>query len=80
MIREYILRYRYSEKREEPHPKLLEIMPKTYGVMVCQQDVIKVTHYYAGLPLEEADVMRRGTSGKFRNFADVRKMKKLPTG
>lgn len=67
MMREYILRYRYPEKRKEAHPRLLEIMPDTFGVMVYQEDVIKVAHYYAGLTLEEADVMRRGMSGKFRS-------------
>ena len=70
MMREYILRFRYPEKRKEAHPKLLEIMPETFGVMVYQEDVIKVAHYYAGLTLEEADVMRRGMSGKFRSRAE----------
>ena len=67
MMREYILRYRYPEMRKNAHPRLLEIMPDTFGVMVYQEDVIKVAHYYAGLTLEEADVMRRGMSGKFRS-------------
>ncbi len=70
MMREYILRYRYPEKRKEAHPILLEIMPETYGVMVYQEDVIRVAHIYAGLTLEEADVMRRGMSGKFRSRAE----------
>jgi DNA-directed DNA polymerase III PolC len=67
MMREYILRFRFPEKRKGAHPKLLEIMPDTFGVMVYQEDVLKVAHYYAGLTLEEADVMRRGMSGKFRS-------------
>ncbi len=67
MMRQYILRYRYPEERNKAHPKLLEIMPDTYGVMVYQEDVIKVAHHYAGLTLEESDVMRRGMSGKFRS-------------
>ena len=75
MMREYILRYRYPEKRKEAHPKLLEIMPDTYGVMVYQEDVIKVAHYYAGLTLEEADVMRRGMSGKFRSREEFQKVR-----
>ena len=75
MMREYILRYRYPEKRKEAHPKLLEIMEETFGVMVYQEDVIKVAHYYAGLTLEEADVMRRGMSGKFRSRAEFQQVK-----
>lgn len=67
MMREYILRFRFPEKRKEAHPILLDIMPDTYGVMVYQEDVIKVAHYFAGLDLGEADVLRRGMSGKFRS-------------
>ena len=67
MMREYILRYRFPERRQDAHPLLLDIMPETYGVMVYQEDVIKVAHYFAGLDLGEADSLRRGMSGKFRS-------------
>lgn len=67
MMREYILRFRYPERRKEAHPVLYNIMPETYGVMVYQEDVIKVAHLFAGLSLSEADVLRRGMSGKFRS-------------
>jgi error-prone DNA polymerase len=66
MMREYILRHRYPERRKEAHPILLDIMPETYGVMVYQEDVIKVAHLFGGLSLAEADSLRRGMSGKFR--------------
>lgn len=75
MMREYILRYRNPERRKEAHPIMLDIMPETYGVMVYQEDVIKVAHYFAGLTLGEADVLRRGMSGKYRSreeFSQVR--------
>lgn len=75
MMREYILRYRYPEKREEAHPLMLKIMPETYGVMVYQEDVIRVAHYFAGLTLGEADVLRRGMSGKFRSREEFAKAK-----
>lgn len=67
MMREYILRHRDPERVKQAHPVLLDIMPDTYGVMVYQEDVIKVAHYFAGLGLGEADVLRRGMSGKFRS-------------
>ncbi len=67
MMREYILRERFPEKRKEAHPVMLDIMPDTYGIMVYQEDVIKVAHYFAGLTLGEADVLRRGMSGKYRS-------------
>ncbi|MDZ7613732.1 MAG: hypothetical protein U5K51_08580 [Flavobacteriaceae bacterium] len=56
-----------QKKGTEKHPCLLEIMPETYGVMVYQEDVIKVAHYFGGLTLGEADMLRRGMSGKFEN-------------
>jgi DNA-directed DNA polymerase III PolC len=67
MMREYILRHRDPERRKQAHPAMLKIMPDTYGVMVYQEDVIKVAHLYAGLTLAEADILRRGMSGKYRS-------------
>jgi DNA polymerase-3 subunit alpha len=75
MMREYILRYRYPERRKDAHPVLLDIMPETYGVMVYQEDVIKVAHYFGGLTLGEADMLRRGMSGKFRSRDEFLKVK-----
>lgn len=66
MMRAYILRERIPEKRNDAPKPLLDLMPETYGVMVYQEDVIKVAHEFAGLDLGEADVLRRGMSGKFR--------------
>jgi DNA polymerase-3 subunit alpha len=76
MMREYIHRFRNPETIEQrAHPILLEIMPDTFGVMVYQEDVIKVAHYFAGLTLGEADYLRRGMSGKFRSREEFRKTK-----
>ena len=58
MMNEYILRHQNPEKvHQRANPVLLNIMPETYGVMVYQEDVIKVAHYYGGLSLAEADVV-----------------------
>ena len=76
MMREYILRHRNEGRAEKlAHPVMLEIMPDTYGVMVYQEDVIKVAHHFAGLDLGEADVLRRGMSGKFRSREEFQKVK-----
>jgi DNA polymerase-3 subunit alpha len=75
MMREYILRFRFPERRKDAHPVMLDIMPETYGVMVYQEDVIKVAHYFGGLTLGEADMLRRGMSGKFRSRAEFLKVK-----
>jgi len=39
-----------------------EQLEETYGVMVFQEDVIKVCHHFAGLDLADADVLRRAMS------------------
>jgi len=49
-------------------------MEETYGVMVYQEDVIKVAHHFAGLDLAEADILRRGMSGKFRSRKEFQKV------
>ena len=67
MMQAYIERHRDPSKRADAQPVLLHLMPETYGVMVYQEDVIKVAHRFAGLDLGEADVLRRGMSGKFRS-------------
>ncbi|WP_405606232.1 DNA polymerase III subunit alpha [Polaribacter sp. Asnod1-A03] len=69
---EFIKRHRFPEKRKEAHPILLEIMPETYGVMVYQEDVMKVANKFADLTLGEADVLRRGMSGKYRSVEEFK--------
>ncbi len=75
MMREYILRHQNPERRKQAHPVLWDIMPDTYGVMVYQEDVIKVAHHFAGLDLGEADVLRRGMSGKYRSREEFQLVK-----
>lgn len=75
MMREYILRHKDPERRKKAHPIMWDIMPDTYGVMVYQEDVIKVAHYFAELSLGEADVLRRGMSGKYRSREEFLKVK-----
>ncbi|QXP68501.1 DNA polymerase III subunit alpha [Polaribacter sp. AHE13PA] len=69
---EFIKRHRFPEKRKEANPILLEIMPETYGVMVYQEDVMKVASKFADLTLGEADVLRRGMSGKYRSLSEFK--------
>ena len=66
MMREYIYRFHNPGKFEYIHPKMEELLRETYGVMVYQEDVIKVAHHFAGLDMGEADVLRRAMSGKYR--------------
>lgn len=77
MMKEYILRFRVPERRKQAHPALINLLPETFGIMVYQEDVIRVAHHFAGMSLADADVLRRGMSGKFRSreeFARVREV------
>ncbi len=67
MMRAYIERYHDRSKVEFLHPIMKELLEETFGVMVFQEDVIKVAHYFAGLDLGEADILRRAMSGKYRS-------------
>ncbi|GAB4327169.1 MAG: hypothetical protein Kow00127_19960 [Bacteroidales bacterium] len=74
MMREYIHRFHNPDSFEYPHPILKEQLSETYGVMVYQEDVIKVCHHFAGLDLADADVLRRAMSGKFRGHAGMKRI------
>src|SRR5260221_13610817 len=77
MMKAYIERFhavRNKKTYEVIHAKMNEIMHDTYGVMVYQEDVIKVAHHFAGLTLTEADVLRRGMSGKYRSREEFQRV------
>ena len=66
MMRAYIERHN-GRVFQHLHPRIGEILHDTYGVMVYQEDVIKVVHEFAGLDLAEADMLRRAMTGKSRD-------------
>lgn len=74
MKEEFIRRHRDPERRKQAHPILYNIMPETYGVMVYQEDVMKVAYEFAGLNLDDADVLRRGMSGKKTSQGQMEKI------
>ncbi|UPT69194.1 MAG: hypothetical protein M0D57_10525 [Sphingobacteriales bacterium JAD_PAG50586_3] len=67
MMKEYISRFQNPNNFKYLHPIMEEQLKETFGVMVYQEDVIKVGHYFGGLDLADADVLRRMMSGKSRN-------------
>lgn len=78
MMRAYIERFhatRNGDTYESIHPSMDKLMAETYGVMVYQEDVIKVAHHFAKLTLAEADILRRGMSGKFRSRREFEKVR-----
>lgn len=76
MMKAYIQRHRDPGTYKAIHPKMEEILGETYGVMVYQEDIIKVAHQFAGLSLEGADILRRAMAWKFRVDDGFEKMEK----
>jgi len=71
MMREYIHRFHNPGKFKYLHPVMKEQLEETFGVMVYQEDVLKVCHHFAGLDLADSDVLRRAMSGKYRGNAEM---------
>ena len=67
MMKTYIERHKNPEKVQYLHPAFKQELEDTYGVMVYQEDVMKIGHRFGGLDLADADVLRRMMSGKYRN-------------
>ena len=49
-----------------PHPDLEEILAPTYGLMIYQEQLMRVAQRLAGYSLEEADNLRKATGKKIR--------------
>jgi len=67
MMQEFIVRHKDPSRRKYLVPEMEKYLAETYGVMIYQEDVIKIAHHVAGLSLEEADLLRRAMSGKMRS-------------
>ncbi|MFC2111188.1 DNA polymerase III subunit alpha [Bacteroidota bacterium] len=74
MMREYIQRFHKSEGFKYLHPVMEEQLKETFGVMVYQEDVLKICHHFAGLDLADADVLRRAMSGKSRSKEEFKRI------
>ncbi|MEO7461142.1 MAG: DNA polymerase III subunit alpha, partial [Ferruginibacter sp.] len=75
MMKAYIERYHDPANIDYIHPVMKELLQETYGVMVYQEDVIKVAHHFAGLDMGEADILRRAMSGKYRGNDEMMRIK-----
>lgn len=74
MMQEFIARHKDPSKRKYLVPAMKDVLGDTYGVMIYQEDVIKVAHHVAGLSLEESDILRRAMSGKMRSHSAMQKI------
>lgn len=74
MMKMYIYNYHHPYEVKYLHPVMEEQLKDTFGVMVYQEDVIKVCIHYAGMDATDADILRRGMSGKYRSRAEFDKL------
>ena len=70
MVDDFINRKNGKEKIEYPHKNLEIILKETYGVILYQEQVMKIASYMANYSLGEADLLRRAMGKK--NFTIMR--------
>lgn len=75
MMKEYIFRHNHPDHFEYLHESLREHLSETYGIMVYQEDVIKIAIHYGGLSAADGDILRRAMSGKGRSADAMRKLR-----
>ena len=76
MMKEYIRRFHNPHSFKYLHPTFKEHLGETFGVMVYQEDVIKILHHFSGLGLGESDVLRRVMNGKKNDTEKYRNLEK----
>jgi DNA polymerase III subunit alpha len=74
MIGDFIRRKQGVEKIQYLHPKLEPILKETYGIIVYQEQVIKIASEIAGFSLAKADIMRRAMGKKDKNLMAKQKV------
>lgn len=75
MMREYIHRHNHPDDFEYFHKVSKDQLEDTYGIMVYQEDVIKIAEGFAHLDPNDGDVLRRAMSGKTRSIKELDKIK-----
>ncbi|MGW8226528.1 MAG: DNA polymerase III subunit alpha, partial [Anaerolineales bacterium] len=58
----FVRRHRGEEEITHLHPALSEVLEDTYGVILYQEQVLRIAHQLAGLSLADADLLRRAMS------------------
>jgi DNA-directed DNA polymerase III PolC len=74
MVTPYVQRRNRKEPICYPHPDLETALRDTYGVVLFQEQVLKVAHCIAGFSLAEADQLRRAMT-KERSAAEMERIK-----
>jgi DNA-directed DNA polymerase III PolC len=74
MMNQFIERSLDNQTAVYLHPLMKHLLEDTHGVMIYQEDVLKVAHHLAGMSLADADLFRRAMSGKGRSKAAMRRL------
>lgn len=69
----YISRKHGKEKIQYFHPKLEPILRETYGIIVYQEQVMRIASDLAGFSLSEADILRRAMGKKKKSVMERQK-------
>jgi len=64
LIPKFINRKNGNEKVDFPHPLIKSILTETYGIMVYQEQIMKIAQDLAGYSLGDADLLRRAMGKK----------------
>lgn len=69
-VHPYLERRRGVEPVTYWHPSLEPILAKSYGVLLFQEDVLRIAVHFAGMSWQEADRFRKKVSG-WRDLEDI---------
>lgn len=69
----FVRRFKGEEPVSHLHPALAPLLDETFGVILYQEQVLRIAHELAGFSLAEADLLRRAMS----HFDPGRRMQKL---
>ena len=58
----FVRRFKGEEEVQHLHPALAPLLDETFGVILYQEQVLRIAHELAGFSLAEADLLRRAMS------------------
>jgi DNA-directed DNA polymerase III PolC len=58
----FVRRFRNEEEVSHIHPSLRDLLSETLGVILYQEQVLRIAHELGGLTLAQADILRRAMS------------------
>ena len=75
LIPQYIKRKHKIEKAQYLHPSFEKVLKETHGIMVYQEQLMRIAQVSAGFTLGEADVLRKAVGKKIKELLDQQRDK-----